>query len=126
MTAARAFSKPTLAVLHAAKILGVRAGTEHRFTGVWVVVARGRVFVRSWNDKPTGWHRAFVEEPLGVIQVPGGREIRVRAKRIRGERLLDAIDEAYGEKYNTPASLKWVRGFAQARRRKTTTEFVPR
>jgi hypothetical protein len=126
MTAARAFSKPTLAALHAAKILGVRAGTEHRFTGVWVVVARGRVFVRSWNDKPTGWHRAFVEEPLGVIQVPGGREIRVRAKRVRGERLLDAIDEAYGEKYKTPASLKWVRGFAQARRRKTTTEFVPR
>jgi hypothetical protein len=126
MTTARGFSKPTLAALDAAKILGVRAGTEHRFTGVWVVVVKGRVFVRSWNDKPSGWHHAFVEEPLGVVQAPGGREIRVRAKRVRGEGLLDAIDEAYGEKYNTPASRKWVRGFAQARRRKTTTEFVPR
>lgn len=126
MTTARSFSKPALAALHAAKILGVRAGTEHRFTGIWVVVVKGRAFVRSWNDKTTGWHRAFIEEPLGVIQVPGGREIRVRAKKVRGESLLDAIDEAYGEKYNTPASRKWVHGFAQPRRRGTTTEFVPR
>jgi hypothetical protein len=126
MTAAHGFSKPTLATLDAAKILGVRAGTEHRFTGVWVVVVNGRVFARSWNDKPTGWHRAFVDEPLGVIQAPGGREIRVRAKKVRGERLLEAIDEAYAEKYNTAASRKWVQGFKRPRRRETTTEFVPR
>jgi hypothetical protein len=126
MTAARTFSKPALAALDAAKIIGVRAGSEHRFTGVWVVVVQGRVFARSWNDKSTGWHRAFVEEPLGVIQAPNGREIRVRARNVRGERLLDTIDEAYGEKYNTAASRKWVHGFAQPRRRGTTTEFVPR
>jgi hypothetical protein len=126
MARAPTFSKPALAALRTAKILGVRAGTEHRFTGVWVVVVNGRVFARSWNDKPTGWHRAFVDEPLGAIQVPNGRELRVRAKGVRGERLLDAIDEAYGEKYNTAASRKWVHGFAQARRRKTTVELVPR
>lgn len=126
MNAARGFSKPALAALDAAKIIGVRAGTEHRFTGVWVVVVKGRVFVRSWNDKPAGWHRAFVDEPLGVIQAPNGREFRVRARKVRGEGLLDAIDEAYGEKYNTPASRKWVHGFAQSRRRGTTTEFMPR
>lgn len=125
-TPARTFSKAALAAVDAAKILGVRAGTEHRFTGVWVVVVNGRVFARSWNDKPTGWRRAFLEEPLGVIQAPGGREIRVRAKTVRGDRLLDAIDDAYAEKYNTPASLKWVRGFGQRRRRATTTEFLPR
>jgi hypothetical protein len=126
MTTARGFSKPALAALAAAKILGVRAGAEHRFTGIWVVVVKERVFVRSWNDKPTGWYRAFADEPLGVIQAPGGREIRVRAKKVRGDGLLDAIDEAYAEKYNTPASRKWVHGFAQTQRRKTTTEFVPR
>ena len=120
------FTAPALAALNAAKILGVRAGTEHRFTSVWVVVVKGRVFARSWSDKPTGWYRAFIEEPLGVIQVPNGRELRVRAKKVRGEGLLDAIDEAYGEKYNTPASRKWVHGFAQERRRKTTLEFVTR
>ena len=54
MTAARRFSEATLEELANAKILGVRAGAEHRYTGVWVVVVEGRVFVRSWNDKPTG------------------------------------------------------------------------
>jgi hypothetical protein len=126
VTGTRRFSKPAVAALHAAKIIGVRAGTEHRFTGVWVVVVKGRVFARSWSDKPTGWYRAFVEEPLGTIQVPSSRELRVRAKKVRGEGLLDAIDEAYGEKYNTPASRKWVHGFAQPQRRRTTMEFVPR
>ena len=124
--AARGFSKPVLASLAAAKILGVRAGTEHRFTGVWVVVTDGRVFVRSWNDKPTGWYRAFLDEPLGTVQAPGGPEIRVRAKKVRGERLLDTIDAAYAEKYDTPASLKWVRGFKEDRRRATTLELTPR
>jgi hypothetical protein len=126
MTTARRFSTPALAALNAAKILGVRSGSEHRFTGVWVVVVKGRVFARSWSDKPSGWYRAFLDEPLGALQVPNGREHRVRAKKVRGDGLLDAIDEAYGEKYNTAASRKWVHGFAQQRRRKTTLEFVPR
>jgi len=125
-SAAPGFSKPVVASLAAAKILGVRSGAEHRFTGVWVVVVDGRVFVRSWNDKPTGWYRAFLDEPLGTIQVPDGREIRVRAKKVRGERVLDAIDAAYAEKYDTPASLKWVRGFRTPRRRATTLELAPR
>ena len=120
------FSKPVLDALESAKILGVRAGTEHRFTGVWVVTVDGRVFVRSWSDKPTGWYRAFLDEPLGVIQAPSGREISVRGKKVRGERLLDSIDAAYAEKYHTPASLKWVRGFKTARRRATTLELTPR
>jgi hypothetical protein len=35
------------------------------------------------------------------------------------------VDRAYAEKYDTKASLKYVRGFARARRRATTTELVP-
>ena len=124
--AVRGFSKATLAALNAAKIVGVRSGTTHKFTGIWVVVVKDRVFVRSWGDKPTGWYRAFLEEPRGSIQAPGGRAVPVRGKTVRGERLLDGIDQAYAEKYDTPASLKWVRGFAEPQRRKTTLEFVPR
>src|SRR2546426_884765 len=97
MTAARRFSGPVLEELARAKILGVRAGTEHRYTGVWVVVVEGRVFVRSWNDKPTGWYRAFQAQPLGSIQL-AGREIPVRARQLRGKRLRDAVTRAYGEK----------------------------
>ncbi len=122
----RTFSKSTLATLDASRILGVRAGTEHRFTGVWLVVVNGRVFARSWNDKAAGWYRAFLAEPNGAIQAPDVAERRVRAKRVRGERLLDAIDAAYAAKYDTKASRKWVRGFVTPRRRATTMEFVPR
>lgn len=121
------FSKPVLAIINQSKILGIRAGLDaHRFLGIWVVVVDGRVFVRSWNDKPHGWFRAFFAEPRGVMQIATGREIRVKARRTRGERLLDAIDQAYREKYNTRASLKYVRGLTQPRRRATTMELVPR
>src|SRR6266545_2530510 len=124
MTAARRFSKDTLEALASAKILGVRAGIEHHYTGVWVVVVEGRAFVRSWNDKPTGWYRAFQAQPLGSIQL-GGREIAIRARHLRGERLRDAVTRAYAEKYNTKASEKWVRGFAEPHRAVTTLELLP-
>jgi hypothetical protein len=124
MTAARRFSGPALEELAKAKIVGVRAGTEHRYTGVWVVVVAGRVFVRSWNDKLTGWYRAFQAQPLGSVQL-AGREIAIRARRLRGERLRDAVTRAYAGKYDTQASEKWVRGFAEPHRCATTLELLP-
>lgn len=124
MTAVRRFSGPALEELAKAKILGVRAGTEHRYTGVWVVVVEGRAFVRSWNDKPTGWFRAFQAQPRGSIQL-AGREIAVRANQLRGRRLRDAVTRAYAEKYNTKSSEKWVRGFAEPSRSDTTLELLP-
>ncbi len=57
------FSAKIVEALRNAKIIGVRSGTEHRYTGVWVVVVGNRVFARSWSDKPTGWFRAFKKEP---------------------------------------------------------------
>jgi hypothetical protein len=125
MSPVRKFSESVLAAIAESKIIGIRAGAEpHRFIGIWVIVVQGRVFVRSWNDKAHGWHRVFREEPRGAIRL-SAREIAVRARNTKGERLLDAIDHAYGEKYNTKASQKWVRGFASPRRRMTTTELVP-
>jgi hypothetical protein len=118
------FAEATVAAIREAKILGVRAGTEHRYTGVWVVVVDGRVFVRSWNDKPTGWFRAFRKQPDGTIQA-GALEIPVRAKLVRSARIRDAVTLAFGEKYNTKASRKWVEGFAEPARALTTLEFVP-
>jgi len=119
------FSGPRLDALVRAKILGVRAGNRHRYTGVWVVVVERRVFVRSWNGEPTGWFHAFLAEPAGAIQL-GGREILVRGIRIRSPRLRQAVTAAYAAKYDTKASLRWVRGFAAAGRLERTLEFVPR
>jgi len=124
MPTARRFSEATLEELAQAKILGVRAGSEHRYTGVWVVVVEGRAFVRSWNDKPTGWYRAFQAQPLGSIQL-AGREFAARARQLRSARVRDAVTRAYAEKYNTKASEKWVRGFAEPSRAAATLELLP-
>ena len=64
-------------------------------------------------------------EVIGTIQV-GEREIRICAVRARGERIRDAVERAYAEKYATKASQKYVRGFRTPRRREATIEFVPR
>jgi hypothetical protein len=120
------FTKPALALLDAAKILGVRAGSQpHRFIAVWVVVLNGRVFVRTWNDKPGGWYRAFLGDPVGAVQA-GERVLRVRARKTRGDRLLAAIDDAYAAKYTTPGARKYVRGFRTPTRRVRTLELLPR
>ena len=126
MKAERGFPKKVVAAIRDGKILGIRAGAKpHRIIGIWAVVVENRVFVRSWSMKTLGWYRAFLEEPRGVIEVDG-REIPVRAVFTRSERLKDAVDHAYREKFNTPGSLHFVRGFAQKKRRDTTTELVPR
>ena len=119
------FSRSVLALLESSGMLGIRSGTDdHRFTGIWFVVVGDRVFVRPWNDDPDGWRERFRADPRGAISV-GGREIAVRARPVRGERLVDAIQAAYGEKYATKGSQKWVRGFATPKRRKTILELLP-
>ena len=124
----RRFSRAVSTVIDKSKILGVRAGlrSPHRFTGIWIVVVDGRVFARSWTRRPDGWRAAFLEDPLGVIEV-GSRRIRIRAVPARGERMRDAVERAYAQKYVTPASRN-VRfeGFGRLGARETTIEFVPR
>ncbi len=119
------FPKSILAAIRDEKILGIRAGMKpHRVIGIWAVVVEGRVFVRSWSMKPRSWFRTFLEEPRGIIVV-SGREVPIRAVKTRSERLKDAVSRAYREKYNTPGSLHFVKGFAVKKRRDTTTELVP-
>jgi hypothetical protein len=125
MSATRRFSKPVVAAIDQSKILGIRAGTQpHRVIGIWAVVVEGRVFVRSWSLKPRSWYRTFREEPRGIIVI-NDRELRVRPIFTRSERLKKAVDRAYAEKYNTPGSLHYVKGFRQKQRRDSTTELVP-
>ena len=114
-----------MAAIRDGKILGIRAGSQpHRFIGIWAVVVEGRVFVRSWSLKARSWYRAFLEEPRGAINVDG-RELPVRAVRTRSERLKDAVDRAYLEKYKTPGSIKYARDMGRKKSRDTTTELVP-
>jgi hypothetical protein len=119
------FPKSIVTAIQDGKILGIRAGTKpHRVIGIWAVVVEGRVFVRSWSLKPRSWWRTFLEEPRGIIVV-NEREIKVRPIFTRSERLKKLVDRAYAEKYNTPGSLHFVKGFRLKKRRDTTTELVP-
>ena len=125
MTSRRSFAPGLLEAIREAQVVGIRAGSEaHRIIGIWAVVVEGRVFVRSYFLAPRSWYRTFLDEPRGLLTV-GRRKVAVRAVRTRSERLWDAVDAAYAEKYPTPGSRRWVRGFRSPRRRATTTELVP-
>ena len=125
MKTKRTFPGKILAAIRGDKMLRIRAGTgPHRFIGIWAVVVEGRVFVRSWSLKPRSWYRTFLEEPRGAILVDG-REVAVRPVRTRSDRLKDAIDEAYLEKYDTRGSIKYARDLGRVKSRATTTELVP-
>lgn len=125
MKTKRSFPQSTVNVLRDSKILGIRAGTKpHRVIGIWVVVVEGRVFVRSYSLKERSWYRTFLEEPRGIIEV-NGKQMKVRPVFTRSERLKELVDRAYAEKYHTPGSLHFVKGFKQKKRRDTTTELVP-
>ena len=122
----RTFPPGVVAAIDASNVLGVRAGarSRHRFIGIWPVVVRGRVFGRSWSVKPDGWYRTFLDDPYGAIRI-GSRTLKVRAVRVRSESIRDAVERAYGDKYPTPGSQKYVRGFRTKRRREATMEFLP-
>lgn len=120
-------TRAIVAAIDASKILGIRAGvrSDHRFIGIWAVVVDGRVFARSWMQKPDGWYRTLLDDPRGAIEVDG-RQVPIRAIRVRSARLRDAVERAYAAKYPTPGARKYVRGFRTPRRRDTTLEFLPR
>lgn len=121
----RALAPAVRDALRDGTILRIRAGPgRHRFIGIWVVVVDGRVFVRSWSRKPRSWWRTFLEDPTGAIRV-GGRTIRVRAARIRSERILRAVDRAYLKKYGKGGQRRWALDLARPECRATTTELVP-
>ena len=122
------FPDEIIATIHKDRILGICAGTDsgHRVIGIWAVVVDGRVFVRSWSMKPRSWWRTFLEDPHGEIFVAKRkRGIKIRAVRVKSEKLKEAVSAAYKEKYNTPGSVGYVADMSRSPSRDTTTELVP-
>ena len=124
MTKPRRLPPAVVSAIRDGKILAIRAGTEHRFIGIWAVVVAGRVFVRSWSLKPRSWYRTFLDDPAGAIQI-GTKTIPIRAAHTRSESLKDRISEAYLSKYNTPGSAKYARDLGRKRSREATVELTP-
>lgn len=119
------FSGPLLASVRDDPFLYIRAGEAHKFVGIWAVVVDGRAFVRSWNNKPSGWHAAFLKNPAGAIRI-SKREIPIRVRAAKGQRLNDAIDAAYLEKFPSKGWRKYAVGLAEPARRATTLELLPK
>lgn len=117
------FSAREISELEATKYLYIRAGADHRFIPIWVVVVDGKVLVRPWNNKKSGWFNTFLTERNGTIRI-GEKEVPVRTHRVRGKKLNDAMDEGYAAKYTTKANAKYVKGFATSKRRATTLALV--
>lgn len=124
MRAKACSSNDLLSALGESKVIRLRAGTgAHRFIGIWFVVVEGRIVVRSWSIKPEGWYRTFLKDSRGAVQA-GKAEIPVRAVSIKSERLRNAVDRAYLEKYHSAGSIKYARDLAQPKSRATTIELV--
>ncbi len=117
------FPQQLLAAFERTNYVRIRVG-EHRFIPVWTVVVESRVLVRSWHDKPSGWCRAFLAQPLGAVQLED-RELVVRAVPLRSTRLNDAADHAYAAKYRAKPNAKCVQALALPERKATTLELVP-
>ncbi len=118
------FSKSILDAVRKGNVIGIRAGSRpHRVIGIWAVVVDGRIFVRSWSLSRRGWYRTFLEEPRGTVYI-NDRPFAIRAMRTRSERVKNAVDRAYEEKYNTPGSIKYVKDLKRAKSRATTLELI--
>ena len=119
------FPRPLLNQIRDGLMIKIKAGeAPHRFIGIWAVVVNGRVFVRSWSIKRRSWYRTFLVDPRGAIQI-GTREVSVRARPVASERIRDAVDRAYLEKYHTTGWAKYARDLGRAKSRATTTELRP-
>jgi hypothetical protein len=125
MASTRRFPKSLLATFRDGKIVRIRAGTRHRFIGIWGVVVDGRLFVRSWSIKPRSWYRTFLRDPSGYVQV-GKQTVPVRAVRTHSGRVKAAVDRAYLKKYGTGWELKFAKGMVSPKSRATTVELRPR
>lgn len=121
------FSTAFLKCINETQITSVRAGKDReKFTGIWMVVLKGRVFGRSYFLAERSWYTAFINGETGEIKC-GKEIIPVKGKSPSDiNKIAEAILEAYSKKYLVKAyNKKWVDGFAEPERVARTMEFIP-
>ena len=121
------FSKTFLKCINETQITSVRAGKDReKFTGIWMVVVKDRIFGRSYYGAERSWYAALLNGDGGDIKC--GKEI----VPVKGSKPADiktiskAINKAYEKKYLVKTyNKKWVDGLAEPERVARTMEFIP-
>jgi hypothetical protein len=121
------FSKAFLKSINDTQVTSVRVGKgRDKFTGIWMVVVKGRIFGRSYYGAERSWYTALLNGDNGDIKC--GNEI----VPIKGMKPADidainkAINKAYEKKYLIKAfNKKWTDGLAEPERVNRTMEFLP-
>ena len=120
------FSKPFLKCITETQITSVRAGKDReKFTGIWMVVVKDRIFGRSYYGAERSWYTALLNGNLGDIKC-GNEIIAVKGRKPADIKTINkAINKAYERKYLVKAHNKiWVDGLAASERVARTMEFV--
>lgn len=110
------WSADALQQLHSMRELLISAsranGTHTRPTPIWVVVADGAVYVRTWQRRTTGWYGRAVAAGSARIQL-ADQTVNVRVAP-SGSADADAVDAAYRAKYGDAGAQSMVTPDAQA------------
>ena len=121
------FSKAFLKCINETQNTSVRTGKDReKFTGIWMVVVKDRIFGRSYYGAERSWYTALLSGDTGDIRC--GKEIIP----IKGSKpadmtsITEAINKAYEKKYLVKHyNKKWVNGLAEPERVARTMEFIP-
>ena len=121
------FSKAFLKCIAKTQITSVRVGDgRDKFTGIWMVVVKDRIFGRSYYGAEKSWYNALINGDTGDIKCE--KEILP----VKGLKSADiniitkAINKAYEKKYLVKAyNKKWVDGLCEPERVARTMEFIP-
>ena len=121
------FPSSFLTCINSTQINHVRVGADReKFTGIWMVQVKGRVFARSYYLRERSWYNTFLETESGEIKCAAAT---VTVKGIKPKDLATItafVNSAYQKKYGIrPSNQKWVDGLCESERVKKTMEFVP-
>ncbi len=94
----------------------------HR-TIIWVVTVDGEVFVRSVHGEKGRWYREVSANPGAALHAQD-RRIPVRAVPVRGEPTVEAVSDAYRDKYGR-TSPRSTRAMVQPETLPTTLKLEP-
>ena len=121
------FSKAFLKCITETQITSIRAGKDReKFTGIWMVVVKDRIFGRSYYGAEKSWYTALLNNEHGEIKC-GDEIIPVKGLKPADINTINkAINKAYGKKYLVkPHNKIWVDGLAASERVARTMEFIP-